>query len=170
MDSGTLKVVPGGIEQPMPSMKPLFKYLVCLLAAGLAQASLQSCTGPKVSREVTVVSDIKEVDKRGMYLKVHMKDGELYVLHTWTINESAKIIIGLGNRLDYNRKIIESRSSRPSNAKMSSTSDQPKFTILLADVAAVEKNRKGFNSAVPLMILVIPYVVIASLALFFDAF
>jgi hypothetical protein len=133
-------------------MSPGVKYLVFFCAAVLIEACMQSCAGPRVKREVTQVSAIKEFDGRGMYLKVHLTNGELYVLHTWSVNALTRVVTGYGNHLDHNRKILRSRGGTLDNAK-SSAGERPKFSIPIDEVVVVETNDKGFNAAMPTLVL-----------------
>ena len=75
----------------------------------IALILLDSCTlYPRIEREVVAVHRAKELNKWAKYLKVHMKDGELYVLHDWTIRDDHGFLQGTGNRYDINRKLVGS--------------------------------------------------------------
>jgi hypothetical protein len=110
------------------------------------------CINKKISRELKQVEEISGKNKDGKYLKVHLKNGELYVLHSWEVDRENKLISGHGNHLNSNRIIIDSRGSDRSNRKTFSSS-APKYQIPFPDVAIVESNDKGNNPGVPAMIV-----------------
>jgi len=105
-----------------------------------------------VSRELTQVEQIKNINPKREYLKIHLKSGNLYVLHSWKINESNRTISGLGNHLDFNRRIIESREATV-NSKKISGNFQP-FEIPFDEIVVLETNDKGNNPGVAAMVIV----------------
>src|SRR5688572_13615174 len=88
--------------------------IACLVAA--------SC----ISRiERRVGPELQTVDLKSPYLKLHMHDGDLYILSAWKIDEAGKAISGSGEHQGPNRQPI--------------SRDQV-HRISLADVALFETN------------------------------
>lgn len=110
--------------------------LICFLILSL---SLSDCTTVKVSRELVEVENAKSINKERKYVKVHMKEGDLYVLNSWFVDEGKRQISGLGNHLDINRSIIGS----PLN----------KFILRYDDILLIETNDKGTNPGAPAMVV-----------------
>lgn len=48
---------------------------------------------------------LKTVDEKAPYLKVHMRDGALYVLSDWMVEESAQEIVGVGDKFRADRSL-----------------------------------------------------------------
>ncbi|MDN3670168.1 hypothetical protein QWY93_12615 [Echinicola jeungdonensis] len=119
----------------------IFLIAICL--------TLASCASRRINRELFQVEQIKNVNEK--YLKVHLKNGDLYVLHSWKTNEATKTISGLGNYLDHNRKVIESRGAYLNNKKRSGRF--PPFEIPYGEIVIVESNDKGNNPGVPVMVI-----------------
>lgn len=93
------------------------------LALALA-ASLGGCAKSRLERSLTPPEQAKTVDQRSPFLKVHMKDGELYLLTNWRIDEPTRRVFGEGERLGLDRKTIE----------------RDTFAISIDDVALFETN------------------------------
>ncbi|HJQ87670.1 MAG TPA: hypothetical protein VJ820_09435 [Propionibacteriaceae bacterium] len=72
------------------------------------------------------------VDRRSPFLKVHARNGYLYLLSGWTVQESARTITGDGEHIDSARQTIS----------------RGRFTISLEDVALLETNVVHRSSAV----------------------
>src|SRR5690606_20511973 len=85
-------------------------------------------------------------------IKAHLFNGNIYVLHSWTINEFDNTLSGYGNHLDYNRRILESRGAEPSNRK--SAGNFPPFIIPFDEIVIVETNNKGDNPGVAAMVVI----------------
>ena len=107
------------------------KILCIALALSLA-AGVGGCTAGRLQRSLKPPEQAKTVDQRSPYLKVHMKDGELYVLSNWRIDESARQVVGEGERLGLERKTLE----------------RDTFTIPLDAVALFETNVVHHSPAV----------------------
>jgi len=110
---------------------------VLIISASL----LNGCASQRVARELTQVENISNLNPKKKYLKVHLTDGRLYVLHTWRINSADRKVIGLGNYLDVNRRIIESRGSSEKNQKVKGNFQS--FLISYDDIVIIETNDKG---------------------------
>ncbi len=88
---------------------PRLRALVaCALVAGLVGAG---CSPNRLRRSLKTVGEVSTVDRRSPYLKVHAKDGELYVLSEWRIDEAGRQISGRGERLNLAREIDRQRSA-----------------------------------------------------------
>src|SRR5262249_61038232 len=101
--------------------------IACLLLVGCAE---------RVSHVVSLPSEARTLDRESPYLKVHMKDGGLFVLRTWTVDEQA--VSGLGSRYPANR----------------STEERGRFQVPLADVALFETNVVHTSPSVAMMAVV----------------
>ena len=132
------------------NIKPT-KFLALVISLISICLTLAGCASRKVSRELTQVELIKNINPKREYLKVHLKSGNLYVLHSWKINESTNTITGLGNYLDFNRRILESRGAAMDNKKISG--DFQRFEIPFNEIVVVETNDKGNNPGVAAMVI-----------------
>jgi hypothetical protein len=77
--------------------------VACALVAGLIGGG---CSPSRLKRSLKTVGEISTVDRRSPFLKVHAKDGELYVLSEWHIDEGGRQISGRGERLNPAREIL----------------------------------------------------------------
>jgi hypothetical protein len=111
----------------------------------------EGCASRKISRELTQVTEMRNISPKREYLKVHLKNGNLYVLHSWKYSDATRIVTGLGNYLDVNRRIIESRGGKNSNQKADGKFTP--FAIPFDDIVIIETNDKGSNPGVAVMIL-----------------
>lgn len=134
----------------IPSLTPI-KFWVLVISLISIWLTLAGCASRKVSRELTQVELTKNINPKREYLKVHLKSGNLYVLHSWKINESTNTITGLGNYLDFNRRILESRGSAMDNKKISG--DFQHFKIPFKEIVVVETNDKGNNPGVAAIVI-----------------
>src|SRR5690606_29910803 len=75
------------------------------------------CASKRISRELNQVDQIKNINPNKGYIKAHLFNGHIYVLHTWVVDEVKKTLTGYGNYLDFNRRILDSRGAGPSNKK-----------------------------------------------------
>ncbi|WP_439481366.1 hypothetical protein [Cyclobacterium plantarum] len=111
------------------------------------------CSFKRVNRELTQVEEIKINSQNNEYLKVHMKNGDVYLFHSWKVDKSNEIIFGFGNHLDYNRNLIETRDGTglsPSEPERIPT----QFLIPFDEIVILETNHKGNNPGVAAMVLV----------------
>jgi hypothetical protein len=103
---------------------------LCFAACLLAVLN-QSCVFRQVQRELVAVDSARSLNPERKYLKAHMKNGELYVLHEWSLTESEPLeIMGLGKYYDANRRLMEERMSDA-------------FVLPLDAVALFETNQTG---------------------------
>ncbi len=78
-----------------------------LLALALA---LPGCAH-RVERTLSTPDQISTLDHASPYLKVHMKDGGLYLLSRWSVGRD-RVCTGIGTRLDASRRVIATDSVR----------------------------------------------------------
>jgi hypothetical protein len=74
------------------------------LAAPLALAALGLSCVYRVER--TVTPSVPTVDQRAAFLKVHMKNGDLYVLSEWRADELHRRVTGTGEHQGADRRVI----------------------------------------------------------------
>jgi hypothetical protein len=96
---------------------------------GLITAAALAVAGPACMQRLQrkVGPTLQTVDMAAPYLKAHMRDGDVYILHKWTIDEPGRAVIGGGRQLGADRRVI--REAGPGG-----------FTIKFADVALYETN------------------------------
>lgn len=78
----------------------------------------------RLSRSLTSPDALDTVDQSAPFLKVHMRDGSLYVLSDWTVSESEAVVTGTGTRYGVDRLVIGTGA----------------FSVAVADVAIFETN------------------------------
>lgn len=71
---------------------------LCLLAVGCAK---------HVRRVMVEPGEMSTLDERSPFLKVHMRDGTLYVLSPWSTDESQQEVSGTGAHYDVERVVID---------------------------------------------------------------
>ncbi|MCJ7554814.1 MAG: hypothetical protein MUO34_13140 [Ignavibacteriaceae bacterium] len=110
----------------------LEKILITLIILSLI--FLPGCSANRIERltgspeKVGVIPPSKDFP----YLKLHLKNGEVYVFNDWELKKDENLISGKGNHLDINRQQIE----------------EGRFTILLKDIVLAETNQIKSSSAV----------------------
>lgn len=108
--------------------------MLVALALTLAFTPLVAC-GPEhpLGRKLVAPADVAQVKKADSpYLKAHMRDGRLYVLSVWSVNDAGRVVAGHGRLLEVDR-----RQSRDGD-----------FQIALADVALFETNERPSSPVV----------------------
>jgi hypothetical protein len=96
-----------------------------------------SCKTIPVKREIKKVEDIKTISPNQTYLKAHMKDGRVYVFHSWYFDMNNDAVNGYGALLDINRVVIEKREKEKSNV------ENNLFRVPITEIALVETNEPG---------------------------
>lgn len=130
------------------------RFRILTLIFGLiVSCQFQQCTTKKVSRELTEVENAKNLNPGREYLKLHMKNGELYVLSKWRVDESIRFIEGTGTHLDQNRKPISKKQVEVYSAYPNSSQNLQKFRIPYDDIVIVETNDRGRNPGVAAMVV-----------------
>jgi hypothetical protein len=93
---------------------------------------------------------MNRLNRNTPYLKVHMLDGEVYVLSSWSTQEKDKTVSGQGNLLDVNRKKIR-------------TGD---FVIPMDTVVLFETNDIRPSPAIlPMTVLTVPSLIVSGICL-----
>jgi hypothetical protein len=94
------------------------RAVLCLLLLA------SGCT-ERVHRTLLRPDQLAGMDRKAAFLKAHMRDGTVYVLSSWTVDEPNRMVSGTGELLGLNRERIETGS----------------HTIRLDDVAIFESNK-----------------------------
>jgi hypothetical protein len=83
---------------------------VVLLLAGLTSGltTTSACVETRLNRTLRTPEQVKALDQRSPYLKIHMKVGELYVLSKWRVDETARRVTGEGERFNLARDLVGS--------------------------------------------------------------
>lgn len=113
-----------------------------------AVVALAVATGCPSRLERKVGPTLASVDGGARYLKCHMKNGDLYVLHDWTIDEPNQAVYGVGEKLG------PDRAPRPSGQQR----------VRITDVALYETNTVVSSPGVASMSVMTGLSVIASVA------
>ncbi len=89
-------------------------------------------------------------------IKIHQKDGGLYILKEWTYDSANKVVTGYGLRYSPNRKLLEKRSG---------TSDQ--YRISYADISLIETNKIEHDSGnlLAISIIGVPFAIVSIICL-----
>jgi hypothetical protein len=96
-------------------------FVVLALASALFAAA---CLETRLDRALKTPDQIQTLDHRSAYLKVHMKDGQLYLLSKWQVDDAVRQVSGEGERFSLARETMGLGS----------------FTVALDDVALLETN------------------------------
>ncbi len=70
-----------------------------------AAAAAVSCAH-KVSRQISDPTTEAVPSADAEYLKAHMRDGGLFVLQAWRVDDGARVVEGSGTRYDFNRSVL----------------------------------------------------------------
>ncbi|NNG15200.1 MAG: hypothetical protein HKM89_01885 [Gemmatimonadales bacterium] len=81
-----------------------------VLVASLAILAVACVT--RMERVVTHPSAYRTVDRGAPFLKAHMRDGRLYVLANWSVDQVNDAVAGTGVLYDVHRSVIDSNSYR----------------------------------------------------------
>ena len=104
----------------------------------LASTFTAGCYEIRLARTLKTPDQIKTLDRRSPYLKVHMKDGDLYVLSNWRVDDDAREVSGDGERFGISREIVASGT----------------FRIAIGEIALLETNvLQQSGSAVALAVI-----------------
>ena len=102
------------------------------------------CTTTRIQREVAAVTEAQELNQNANYLKAHMLDGKLYILHNWNVDDNENTVSGVGSLYNANWKLIDKVQSEVN-----------KFIIPLSEVALFETNHiKGSDDHITSMAIV----------------
>jgi hypothetical protein len=85
----------------MPTARALRRLLVVVPLT----VQLAACSGSVPLNRQTVAPDqVRSIDPQSSrYLKAHMKDGRVYVLVEWKVDEAARVVTGFGRLLEVDR-------------------------------------------------------------------
>jgi hypothetical protein len=78
----------------------------------LAGAVTAGCLETRLVRTLKPPDQVKTLDRRSPYLKIHMKDGGLYVLAKWRVDDAAREVSGDGERFSLSREVVASGAFR----------------------------------------------------------
>ena len=108
------------------------RILILLLSLGLILST--SCSNPRIDRTTSTPDEMRyeSSSKELPYLKLHMKNGELYVLSDWDINRNSNEVTGNGSHQNLNREIM----------------DEGDFQIPLQQIVLAETNQISGSTAV----------------------
>lgn len=67
-----------------------------VLASALVAVLLAGCSTKKLEREISPPERAATIDGRAPFLKVHLEDGRLYSLSSWTIDQRERVVRGTG--------------------------------------------------------------------------
>ncbi len=82
-------------------LKHIF-YVVLTLTA------LTSCYDYKtISREITPADYAQTLNHESPYLKAHMHDGSVYILHAWSVDSLDHMVKGSGELFNFNREPVK---------------------------------------------------------------
>jgi len=84
-------------------MRSRHRMTILLLAVGTLP--LHGCV-KTMRRSVTSPQYVDTVDRSAPFLKVHMRDGTLYVLSPWSIDNATRMLRGEGQRFDVDRTVL----------------------------------------------------------------
>lgn len=104
---------------------------------------LAGCKGTRVIRSFTEPAYASNPTKKSDYIKIHLKDGGLYVLDDWVIGASSHRIIGYGEHYNYQRKLI---GRVPRNPDLP-YDQQMGFSIPESEITLIETNRIENNGS-----------------------
>ncbi|MEJ2196828.1 MAG: hypothetical protein P8X73_18490, partial [Ignavibacteriaceae bacterium] len=82
------------------------RILILLLSGALTLSS--GCSPSRIDRTTSPPNEMiyKKSSEEIPYLKLHMKNGDLYVLQNWDINEETNLVTGTGKQMNINREIL----------------------------------------------------------------
>lgn len=72
----------------------------------LAATLVVPACAQRVHRATVAPTALATVDLKAAFLKVHMKDGSLYVLSAWQAHDSSRVVTGTGRRYALDRAIL----------------------------------------------------------------
>src|SRR5262245_37984420 len=76
-----------------------------LVALALSLALATGCA-KSLRRSLVPPDSVSALDKKSAYLKAHLRDGRVYVLSPWTVDESARTVSGEGELRDTDRAVV----------------------------------------------------------------
>lgn len=86
---------------------PLFRFTCWITIIVFVFSFIPSCHVKKVHRETLSADDYKHLNAGSPYLKIHMHNGQLYILTTWLTEDSTHSVSGDGTLLGINRDTLQ---------------------------------------------------------------
>ena len=120
------------------SLPKLESFLMIKSATILFLGLLMACTSQTEKRRLFSSSELKTVNDKPAFLKVHLKDGRLYVFSHWRVDENNQTLTGEGYVYDASRQKSESG----------------RFSTNLDSIAICETNATQSNPAIAAMAIV----------------
>lgn len=107
------------------------RILILLLSGTLILST--SCSPSRIDRTTAPPNEIiyKNGSEEIPYIKLHMNNGELYVLSNWVINEETNLVTGTGRHMNLNREVLS----------------EGVFSISLQEIILAETNHISGTSA-----------------------
>jgi len=130
--------------------KDLFLFIALLLI-------LAGCAGTKLIRSSMSPEILRDQAKHTKLIKIHLRDGGLYVLDDWTFNNSSDSIIGFGAFYNYRRNLVSEKWKDPSiNIQKANH-----FSIPGDKIALIETNKLKSNigNLAAITIVGVPYAI-----------
>lgn len=121
------------------------RSLIRLLTIALLALLLAGCSVMTQERELVHPEASRLLNPEAKYLKVHMRAGDIYILHDWAVPPAGATVEGFGRHLDWNRDLI----------------DSGQFVLSIDSVAIFETNVPRTSSAIAALSIV----TVASLAI-----
>ena len=90
----------------------LSRHRTTLLLLVVSTLPLQGCA-KAMRRSVTSPQYVETVDRSAPFLKVHMRDGTLYALSPWSIDDATRMVRGEGQRFDVDRTVLADGPGTP---------------------------------------------------------
>ena len=75
-------------------------------------ALVTSCGVHRLERTLVTPAGASTLDRKSPFLKVHLKNGQLYVLGSWSVDSAQRVVAGNGDLLDWNRLVVASGTYR----------------------------------------------------------
>jgi hypothetical protein len=111
---------------------PLFpQYAVILLVVVLC-----GCHTIPLIRETRTVDEISRLGTHNKFIKAHMRDGRVYIMHSWVVDTTGSALHGYGSLLDINRKKIQEIRKVSRDASPVANG----FHVALQDISLIESN------------------------------
>jgi len=109
----------------------MFPRRVLVYCVILLPVTLGHCTTWSRQRAIVPASQAGALNKGSPFLKAHMRNGEVYLLSEWTVAADEESVSGKGDRLDSNRKVVETSSFTV-----------PLDSIVLFETNVIQKSRR----------------------------
>jgi hypothetical protein len=102
------------------------------LVGVLVLAVVSAACSQRIQRTLTTPDRAASLNEESFYLKVHMRNGDVYVLSDWKVDEARRMVLGVGEHYDSRRALLAVTTHE----------------VPLADVALFETNVQRTSPAV----------------------